>query len=53
MIAITNASGTVVVEYAYDSWGKLLSITGDAASTIGQYNPIRYRGYVYDTETGY
>ena len=23
------------------------------ATTIGQINPIRYRGYYYDTETGY
>ena len=53
VIAITNASGTVVVEYAYDAWGKLLSVSGTMASSIGQYNPIRYRGYVYDTETGY
>ena len=26
-------------------------MTGSLASTVGTYNPIRYRGYVYDTET--
>ena len=41
------------VEYEYDAWGNVISITGDGASTIGQTNPIRYRGYFYDTETGY
>ncbi len=29
-----------------------LSVTGSLASTVGQKNPIRYRGYYYDTETG-
>ena len=42
----------VVVNYTYDSWGNLLSVTGDMANTLGQANPFRYRGYYYDTETG-
>lgn len=29
----------------------LFSITGFLASTIGAVNPLRYRGYYYDTET--
>ena len=40
-----------MVEYTYDSWGELISITGSLASTIGVKNPLRYRGYYYDTET--
>lgn len=50
--AILNASGTAVVTYTYDAWGKLLSTGGSMASTLGAVNPLRYRGYVYDTETG-
>ena len=50
--AITDASGAVVVEYSYDTWGKLLSTTGSLASTLGKDNPLRYRGYYYDNETG-
>ena len=42
----------VVVNYTYDSWGNLLSVTGSMANTLGQANPFRYRGYYYDTETG-
>ena len=42
-----------MVQYSYDAWGKLLSVSGSAADTIGEMNPIRYRGYVYDNETGY
>ena len=52
VIAIVNSSGSAVVEYTYDAWGKLLTVTGSMASTLGSHNPLRYRGYVYDTETG-
>ena len=48
---ILAANGSVVVQYSYDSWGKILSVTGSLASTVGAKNPIRYRGYYYDTET--
>ena len=42
-----------MVEYTYDSWGKLLSTTGSLAETFGTEQPFRYRGYVYDEETGF
>jgi RHS repeat-associated protein len=29
----------------------LLSVTGSLANTLGADNPLRYRGYVYDTQT--
>ena len=47
-----NASGTQVVSYTYDPWGAPMSTDGTMASTLGAANPLRYRGYVYDTETG-
>ena len=53
VIGIFDSTGTDVVQYAYDEWGKILSVTGTLASTIGQINPIRYRGYYYDSETGF
>ncbi|MGI6746448.1 MAG: RHS repeat-associated core domain-containing protein [Acutalibacteraceae bacterium] len=49
---IVNANGAVVTSYIYDSWGNVLSVTGTLASTIGNANPFRYRGYYYDAETG-
>ncbi len=52
VIGLIDGSGTEVVSYTYDAWGQLRSMTGSLASTLGQYNPIRYRGYVYDSETG-
>ena len=51
IIAILDSSGNTVVEYTYDIWGKLVSITGTLADTVGTINPLRYRGYYYDTET--
>ena len=53
VIGILNQAGQKIVSYTYDPWGKLLSIEGTQAGTIGQINPIRYRGYYYDTETGF
>ncbi len=33
--------------YEYDAWGKLVSSSG----SLAEINPLRYRGYYYDTET--
>ena len=49
IIAIYNTSGTSVATYKYDAWGNVISATGTMASV----NPFRYRGYYYDTETGF
>lgn len=49
VISITDANGTIVGNYEYDAWGKVLT----ADSSIAQQNPLRYRGYYYDNETGY
>ena len=49
MVKILTASGTEVANYSYNAWGKLLSSSGTMASV----NPIRYRGYYFDAETGF
>ena len=49
--AIYNDSGTLVAEYLYDAWGKVLRVTNHTSDCIGDINPFRYRGYYYDTET--
>ena len=49
---ILDKDGNAVVSYLYDAWGAPISVTGPMASTLGAQNPIRYRGYYYDTETG-
>ena len=53
VIGIVNQDGVQVVSYEYGAWGDVTSITGSLAQTIGEKNPIRYRGYYYDTETGF
>ncbi len=52
VIGLVNASGTKVVEYSYDAWGRQTGRTGTLANTLGKVQPFRYRGYVYDEETG-
>ena len=52
VVKIIDGSGNAVIQYTYDSWGKLLSTTGSLAETFGAEQPFRYRGYVYDEETG-
>lgn len=46
---MVGANGTKVAEYKYDPFGKVIAATGSMAES----NPIRYRGYYYDTETGF
>ena len=52
VVRILNTSGTTVVAYSYDAWGKCTVTTG-ASNAIANANPIRYRGYYYDTDTGF
>ena len=52
VVAILDSTGAAVVQYTYDAWGRLLSTSGSMATTLGAHNPLRYRGYVYDQETG-
>ncbi len=55
---IYTTDGTLVARYAYDAWGnhKIYDVNGNEVTKsmsdhIGNINPIRYRGYYYDTET--
>ena len=53
IIALLDNTGTVVVKYKYDAWGKCqTTVLTSAASTIAELNPFRYRSYYFDTETG-
>ena len=52
IIGLVDSDGKTVVNYSYNSWGKLLGITGSMAESLGKDNPYRYKGYYYDEETG-
>ena len=51
IVGILDSTGSLVVEYKYDAWGKPQATTGSLADTLGVCNPFRYRGYVYDEKT--
>ena len=51
VLAIVDGHGATLVEYEYDPYGRLRSMTGVMSNTLGEANPLRYRGYVYDTES--
>ena len=48
--AIYNESGSCVARYAYNAWGE--HEIWQNTNGIATLNPIRYRGYYYDTHTG-
>ena len=49
IVAIRNEEGDVVAQYEYDAWGNIIRQQG----AMAEVNPFRYRGYYYDTETGF
>ncbi len=56
--ALMDASGAIVATYEYDPWGAVTVKNASGAldnddTSIGNMNPLRYRGYYYDTETGF
>ncbi len=50
IVNILDTAGNILVTYAYDVWGNVTIITGD--ETLADINPIRYRGYYFDRESG-
>ena len=54
IVGLVDSSNNIVVEYKYDAWGKptLKRTLTTAYDTLATLNPFRYRGYVYDEETG-
>ena len=58
IIAIRDSNRSVVARYTYDAWGNH-TVYGKkggvdrSKTSIGNVNPFRYRGYYYDTETGF
>lgn len=57
VVGIADAQGNLLAQYVYDPWGKLLQINTTEPDNADQLavataNPLRYRGYYYDSETG-
>ncbi len=58
IVAIRDYHGTILATYEYDAWGNHIVLNASGMETtnstfIGNINPFRYRGYYYDTETGF
>jgi len=59
VIALYNSTGSLYATYTYDAYGKFLGAKNSAGvelsgdTNIAILNPLRYRSYVYDTETGF
>ena len=53
VIALVDKSGKVVARYSYDAWGVCTIESDTSGCNIAMINPYRYRGYYYDTETGF
>ena len=49
VVQIIDEGGVMQAEYVYSPWGEVISAEGDLA----EINPLRYRGYYYDSETGF
>ena len=49
VVRIIDGNRNVVASYSYDPWGKIISSSG----ALAEVNPLRYRGYYYDSETGF
>ena len=48
VMGLVDTSGNPVASYTYDPYGKVLTATG----TLAEKNPLRYRGYYFDSESG-
>ena len=47
VMGLVDTSGNSVASYTYDPYGKVLTATG----ALAEKNPLRYRGYYYDSES--
>ena len=50
--AILDSGGKIAASYDYDAWGNC-TVYNSSDAAIGDLNPLRYRGYYYDAETGF
>ena len=58
VIGITDNTGSLIATYTYGAWGEVLAVSpatenNSTQLSIANANPLRYRGYYWDAETGY
>ena len=52
VVALYDTNGVLKVKYNYDSWGNCTIAAETTDMQLARANPIRYRGYYYDQDTG-
>ena len=55
VMGLYTGAGNLFVSYEYDAWGNA-TVTKDTTvngMSMAHFNPIRYRGYYFDEETGF
>ena len=52
LIGLADDEGNMVVEYEYDLFGKPFACRDTSGIGLGSLNPFRFKGYVYDEESG-
>ena len=55
IVRVESDDGTVYADYEYDAWGNATVEYNNlkARLAIGKFNIFTYRGYIYDTQTGF
>ena len=53
VVKLVGEENEVFATYTYDAWGNVLSAVENGSYDYAAINPLRYRGYYYDTETGW
>lgn len=59
VIAIVDYQGNLIAKYTYSAYGEVVSVRDasgniiNSATHIAMLNPFRYRGYMYDNESGF
>ena len=48
VVKLIQENGDVAAQYTYGAWGNVSS-----SGRLAEINPLRYRGYYYDNETGF
>ena len=52
VVAIYDVNGNLKAKYLYDAWGNCTVASETTSYDVANANPIRYRGYYYDDDTG-
>ena len=54
IVGVYEKSSKKLISYTYDAWGNCtVAYENGGDSCMARYNPFRYRGYYYDSETGF